>query len=153
KLFAEDGNDILWGGGGSDQYAGGAGRDILYFEGDHARDVAWGGTGRDEFVFQPGFGVDRIKDFLAVGPTSDKIDLSAFKSVTFASLHILQVGKNVEITAAGMGANKIVLEIVNAGAVTRDDFILSASATKPAKSAASGVALASDAHNGGLIGT
>jgi Ca2+-binding RTX toxin-like protein len=79
-------------------------------------------------VFERGFGIDTIKDFLAVGPNSDKIDLSAFKSVSFASLHIVQLGKNVEISGSGLGVgNKIILEVVNAGAVTRDDFILSRS--------------------------
>ncbi|HMN84564.1 MAG TPA: calcium-binding protein, partial [Bauldia sp.] len=120
KLFGEDGNDTLRGGAGSDQYAAGPGNDVLYFEGDNTRDVAWGGTGRDRFVFQGKFGRDVIKDFLAVGPQSDKIDLRAYDT-SYAKLHIAQVGSDVHITGLGPG-KVIILEVVNAGAVTRDDF-------------------------------
>jgi VCBS repeat-containing protein len=122
QLFGEDDNDILWGGTGADQYAGGAGNDTLYFEGDGTSDTAWGGTESDTFVFQGGFGVDTIKDFIAVGTTlKDKIDLSSI-AYTFSSLTIVQVGKNVEITGVGTG-NKIVLEVVSVTAITADDFI------------------------------
>jgi VCBS repeat-containing protein len=129
KIYGEDGSDVLWGGAGADQYAGGAGTDTLYFEGDATGDTAWGGADRDVFVFQPGFGVDLIKDFLAVGTAGDKLDLTAF-AVSYATLTIVQVARNVEITGAGLGAgNKIILENVNRGAIGADDFIFAINGT------------------------
>ena len=121
ELYGEDGNDILWGGKGSDQYAAGAGNDTLYFEADGESDTAWGGDERDTFVFQGKFGVDRIKDFLATGSESDKIDLRDF-SVSFKDLKLVQAGSNTEISGFG-GGRKIILEVVNAGALTAADFI------------------------------
>jgi Ca2+-binding RTX toxin-like protein len=151
QLFGEDGNDVLWGGIGADQYAGGAGNDTLYFEADGASDIAWGGAGSDTFVFMAGvFGTDTIKDFVAVGgaDVKDKIDLSAFGGVTFANLNIVQVGDNVEITSAGFGAgNKIVLEILNAGAVTADDFIFAGGGGSP------GSTINGNSNNNNLTGT
>ena len=120
---AKTGTMLSRGAKGFDQYAGGGGQDVLYFEGDGASDSAWGGTERDTFVFQAGFGTDRIKDFLATGTTSDKIDLSAF-SVAFKDLNIVQAGQNTEISGFG-GGNRIILEVVNAGAITSADFIFS----------------------------
>ncbi|HMN87063.1 MAG TPA: hypothetical protein PKA74_13870, partial [Bauldia sp.] len=87
ELYGEDGNDLLRGGKGSDQYAGGSGNDTLHFEGDGESDKAWGGDDRDTFVFEGKFGKDTIKDFLATGKRSDKIDLSAF-SVSFKDIKL-----------------------------------------------------------------
>ncbi len=123
ELYGEDGNDVLWGGKGSDQYAGGGGHDVLHFDSDGASDTAWGGAESDTFVFHAGFGIDRIKDLLATGTDSDKIDLSDF-SVSFKDLKIAQVGQNTEISGFG-GGNKIILEVVNAGAITSVDFVFS----------------------------
>ncbi|MCB1489493.1 MAG: hypothetical protein KDJ88_18795, partial [Bauldia sp.] len=132
ELYGEDGNDSLWGGTGSDQYAGGKGKDILYFEGDGASDTAWGGDDSDRFVFFKGFGIDTIKDFLATGGGSDKIDLSNFKGLTFSDLKISQVGDNTEIGGLGKG-NGIILEVVNAGAITKDDFIFATTTVRGSK--------------------
>ncbi|WP_421726158.1 beta strand repeat-containing protein [Bauldia sp.] len=129
KLFGEDGKDILRGGEGNDQYAGGSGKDTLYFDGDKDKDKAWGGDNRDTFVFEGKFGTDTIKDFLAVGSQSDKIDLTDFRSVSFGDLKIVQNGNNTEITGLGSG-RKIVLEVVNAGSLTADDFIFAPKAIK-----------------------
>ena len=107
---------------GSDQYAAGAGNDTLYFEGDRESDTAWGGDERDTFVFKGKFGVDTIKDFLATGSESDRIDLRDF-SVSFKDLKLVQSGSNTEITGLG-GGKKIILEVVNAGALTAADFII-----------------------------
>ncbi|HET7716580.1 MAG TPA: hypothetical protein VFK86_13230, partial [Bauldia sp.] len=122
EIYGEDGNDNLWGGVGADQYAGGSGQDTLHFEGDRENDTAWGGTERDTFIFEKGFGVDTLKDFLATGSESDRIDLSAF-AVAYKDLKIDQAGKNVEIS--GLGGGKIILEVVNAGALTAADFVFS----------------------------
>jgi Ca2+-binding RTX toxin-like protein len=121
QLFGEDGNDTLWGGAGADQYAGYKGNDTLYFEGDGVSDAAWGGQNRDTFIFQAGFGVDSLKDFIAVGSESDKLNVSAIVS-SFSVLTISQVGNNTEIIGLGAG-NKIILEYVLASSVGADDFV------------------------------
>ncbi|SDB13881.1 calcium-binding protein [Bauldia litoralis] len=129
ELYGEDGRDELFGGAGSDQYAGGDGRDTLHFEGDGAKDKAWGGDARDVFVFEKGFGKDTIKDFLATGSKSDKIDLTAFNGVSFGDLKIKQSGNDTTIGGLGPG-NKIILDVVNSGALTKDDFIFAAAAIR-----------------------
>jgi hypothetical protein len=70
RLFGGAGGDRLEGGGGRDCLLGGAHRDVL--KGDAGRDrlvggrgddVLYGGAGADVFVFAPGDGTDRIRDF------------------------------------------------------------------------------------------
>ena len=51
-LEGRAGNDTLFGGNGNDTISGGAGEDILY-----------GGKGQDTFVFNLGFGFDKIMDY------------------------------------------------------------------------------------------
>jgi VCBS repeat-containing protein len=131
QIYGDNGNDILRGGTGRDQYAGGAGNDTLHLEGDGESDAAWGGADSDTFVFLPSFGVDTIKDFLAVGTAGDKIDLRAFTGLTFSNLTIRQVGNNVEITSAAFGTSKIILEVVNAGTLGADDFIFGTPSGSP----------------------
>ena len=52
KLYGDSGNDSLNGGAGNDSLWGGAGNDTLY-----------GGDGADTFIYKPGEGTDRIKDY------------------------------------------------------------------------------------------
>lgn len=56
-----DGADRLYGGAGRDRIFGGAGVDLIV--GGRGNDWLSGGTGQDSFVFDTGFGKDRIKDF------------------------------------------------------------------------------------------
>lgn len=77
-LQGEDGNDFLFGENGLDRLDGGNGNDVLT-----------GGYGggqmdnlRDTFVFAPGGGYDRIKDF---EDGIDQIDLTAFGFTDFAA--------------------------------------------------------------------
>jgi Ca2+-binding RTX toxin-like protein len=124
QLYGEEGDDVLIGGTGSDQYAGGAGSDLLIFDKDRASDTAWGGAARDIFRFEKGFGKDYIKDFLATGSSSDKIDLSAFSGLKFGKLKIKQKGADVQIKSKKFAnGDKITLEVVNAGALNKKDFI------------------------------
>ncbi len=69
-VAGQNGRDALRGGAGNDTINGGAGRDFLY--GDDGQDVLqggggtdrlWGGAGADTFVFESGFGTDRIFGF------------------------------------------------------------------------------------------
>jgi Ca2+-binding RTX toxin-like protein len=52
RIFGGAGADSLWGGSGADRLSGGGGDDRLT-----------GGAGADFFMFDPGFGKDRIADF------------------------------------------------------------------------------------------
>lgn len=52
RLYGGDGDDVLDGGKGNDRLIGGAGDDLLK-----------GAAGRDVFIFEDGFGADRISDF------------------------------------------------------------------------------------------
>lgn len=55
------GRDSLFGGAGNDRLSGGKGRDVL--EGGKGNDWLTGGAGADTFIFERGFGRDRITDF------------------------------------------------------------------------------------------
>jgi Ca2+-binding RTX toxin-like protein len=122
QVYGEDQNDILRGGTGVDTYSAGAGFDTVYFDGgDGAPDVAWGGTQTDNFVFQPGFGIVTIKDYLGLGTNGDRLDVRLVAG-SFAALTIAQVGNNVRITGVGAG-NQIILENVNAAVIGAEDFV------------------------------
>jgi Ca2+-binding RTX toxin-like protein len=60
-LQGREDSDILLGGADGDHLDGGDGDDVLV--GGSGDDVLIGGRGKDVFVFQPGFGHDRILDF------------------------------------------------------------------------------------------
>ena len=64
------GQDTVYGGLGDDTIEGGAGNDVFYGGGGADRiigrlgnDTLTGGAAADDFVFNPGFGADRITDF------------------------------------------------------------------------------------------
>ncbi|WP_068118951.1 calcium-binding protein [Tropicimonas marinistellae] len=82
------GADELRGGGGDDKIIGGAGKDILV-----------GGDGADVFFFQPGSGVDTIRDF---GVAMDRIDLSALDVASFDDVSTKDVAAGVRLTADGV---------------------------------------------------
>ncbi len=85
-MRGEGGSDRLWGGAHHDVLYGGAGRDRLV--GGGGDDVLWGGAGADTFVFAPGCGTDRVRDFdagagdvldlRALGLSPGDLELSAF---------------------------------------------------------------------------
>ena len=66
-------NDLLFGGWGEDRLVGGWGADTL--DGARGADSLHGGRGADIFVFGPGDGADRIRDF---EDGIDKVDLTGF---------------------------------------------------------------------------
>ncbi len=81
-LLGGSGNDALKGRDGNDQLAGQSGRDDIYggtgddlIVGGAGNDWMWGDQGADTFVFGPGSGSDKIKDFEA---GIDHIDLQAY---------------------------------------------------------------------------
>lgn len=63
-LIGGRGRDMLFGGAGSDRLTGGAHQDTL--EGGAGQDVLIGSLGIDTFVFNDGFGNDRVMEFNAV---------------------------------------------------------------------------------------
>lgn len=113
QLFGNAENNILRGGTGRDTLTGGRGDDTLT-----------GGTGSDTFVFVRLDGQDRITDFVAAGPGSDKIDLSGHSQITsFADLqanHLSAVGNGVLITS---GSHSIRLVNVQLADLNATDFI------------------------------
>ena len=76
RVEGNEGNDRVNGEGGDDDIYGGAGDDTLL--GREGTDTLFGGAGDDVFIFEPGEGVDVIRDFKAGAGSEDVIDLSAF---------------------------------------------------------------------------
>ncbi|NNU43269.1 M10 family metallopeptidase C-terminal domain-containing protein [Ramlibacter montanisoli] len=128
------GNDTLLGGAGNDALNGGDGVDVI--NGGSNNDMLTGGLANDTFVFQAGFGIDRIIDFdanVAAGG-QDLMDISALgitaanfaASVAIAVVNIDGVGPLD--TLVTIGTNSIgVLGVNGAGAnaIGQSDFILS----------------------------
>lgn len=128
-LSAEGGNDTLNGGDGDDSLDGGAGNDLLF--GTTGADTLNGGAGDDRlfagvdtdvdiFVFEDGFGIDRIFEF-DIG--EDVIDLSAVTGITdFTDLglnHMTQTGDHTRITD---GSDIIIVLDTVAASLTAGDF-------------------------------
>lgn len=66
------GDDKLWLGDGNDIADGGKGKDVIW--GGLGDDVMSGGSGADRFVFEDGFGADRITDFVT-GEDTKKLEI------------------------------------------------------------------------------
>jgi Ca2+-binding RTX toxin-like protein len=111
------GVDTLRGLDGNDRLAGGAGNDVLT-----------GGTGTDIFVFQSGFGADRITDFDAlVQGGQDLLDISGYAGINagnFASqVQITSLGAGAS-TLVSIGLDSITLTGINSGQVDMSDFLM-----------------------------
>lgn len=135
-----NGNDAAQGGSGDDKVQGGAGDDTVegrsgndYLRGNDGDDTLIGGSGddtlkgdagQDIFVFEDGFGADRIVDFDAADP-GEKIDLSGVTEITdFTDLtgaHMTQSGSHV-IIDDGLG-NTIRVNNTVLSDLTADDFL------------------------------
>jgi Ca2+-binding RTX toxin-like protein len=121
-LYGQGGNDILYGQGGNDRLIGNGGNDRLYGQGGNDR--LYGGAGGDTFVFQNGFGQDKIEDF-NISRSGERISLGAVSKITsFTDLtnnHLSQSGSNA-IIDDGQG-NTITLLGVNMGDLAANDFL------------------------------
>ena len=128
-LNGSGGTDTLNGGSGDDSLLGGSADDVLF--GLDGADTLNGGTGDDRllggtdadvdvFVFEDGFGIDRIVDF---DPGEDIIDLSGVSEITdFTDLdlnHLSQTGAHTRITD---GPDVIILIDTIASTLTAGDF-------------------------------
>ncbi|RXF67097.1 calcium-binding protein [Hansschlegelia zhihuaiae] len=110
-------DDTIDGGAGADHLVGGAGNDSLI-----------GGAAADVFVFRPGGGSDRVKDFES---GEDRIDVSAFhyNQADDVLADAKQVGKDVVITLTDQlegetGKNVVRLLDVKLIELQETDFIL-----------------------------
>ena len=110
RLLGQAGNDILRGGSGNDTVDGGTGNDVLIGEG-----------GADRFVFAPGGGTDRIRDF---EDGADRIHLAAFgfASVQEARAHATEQQGNVVFDFDGDGT--LIVENVTKAQLTAADLII-----------------------------
>jgi subtilisin-like proprotein convertase family protein len=81
-LRASEGNDSITGGAAADRLDGGAGNDTL--TGNGGNDELAGGSGADVFVFETGFGRDRIIDF------TDNVDTLSFATAFAQGLGVAQ---------------------------------------------------------------
>jgi hypothetical protein len=119
--------DTLIGDGGDNRFKGGAGNDLL--DGGGGDDWLKGGCGEDSFVFAPGFGQDRIRDFDA-NPAGgqDVLDLSAFDILAAdfeRRVMIADVGSDTLLTIDGDLHQTILLfGISNPKVITEKDFLL-----------------------------
>ncbi|PLX38123.1 MAG: hypothetical protein C0606_07780 [Hyphomicrobiales bacterium] len=135
RLFAGDGNDvvkggngndIIWGGNGRDKLFGGAGSDTLkggaandVLRGDTGNDILFGQAGNDRFIFDDGFGKDKIVGFK---PGQDVIDLRPYSGLTkFSDLTIVERNGNAVID---LGTDEITLGGVSKAALDADDFLI-----------------------------
>jgi Ca2+-binding RTX toxin-like protein len=127
KLDGDGGDDKIYGGDGKDHLDGGQGADLL--EGGADNDDMTGGAGTDTFVFAPGFGNDRIRDFDA-NPAGgqDFLDISAFgiSAADFAArVDVRDVGANTLVVIDGYSDQTIwLIGIGNVASVTQADFLL-----------------------------
>ncbi|NEQ87194.1 MAG: calcium-binding protein, partial [Moorea sp. SIO2I5] len=87
SLFGQNGDDQIWGDAGDDLLRGGLGNDTLF--GDNGSS----GDGSDTFILAAGEGTDRIGDF-QVG--EDFIGLA--DGLTFGQLSVTQEGNNAVIS-------------------------------------------------------
>ncbi len=95
-LQGGSGNDVLRGNKGDDRLDGGEGNDRVVdaqgnstLIGGTGNDFLKGGAGNDTFVFEAGFGDDRIRDF---GNGADVIDLTDFGLTDINDLTLVQQG-------------------------------------------------------------
>ncbi|WP_460894949.1 calcium-binding protein, partial [Ramlibacter monticola] len=124
--------NVITGGAGNDTLSGGAGNDTI--KGGDGNDFLDGGVGNDMFVFQAGFGTDRITGFDAnVTGGQDLMDLSALGvtaatfggSVSISVQDIDGVGALDTLISVGGGAIEVLgVNGVGANAITQTDFIL-----------------------------
>jgi serralysin len=115
------GADILTGNALSNKLAGGAGADTII--GGRGNDTCVGGTGGDTFVFDLGFGKDKVTDFAGgAGTGHDMIefDLSLFANFASMLTHASEAGGNVVI--AFDAANTLTLQSTSLSHLVADDF-------------------------------
>lgn len=101
-LFGKGGVDQLLGGAGNDTISGGGGNDAI--NGGKGNDALSGGSGTDSFIFQSGFGNDKIIDFSAGPGPGDFLNLSSLGLVlTDLTISSAAGGTATKITVTASG--------------------------------------------------
>ncbi len=113
-LTGDDGANVIRGGAGNDLVKGGSGADTI--TGGTGNDLLFGQAGVDSFIFESGWGDDKIYDFKV---NSEKMDMSAL-NIGFSNLSITSSGSN---TVISYGSDSITLIGVSSSSVDSGDFI------------------------------
>lgn len=133
-LSGGSGRDLLLGGAGEDRLTGGKKRDILFggadddilvgnqgndrLSGEKGDDNLTGGGGFDQFVFDDGWGKDKITDF---DVDQDTLNFKAVQGVSdVADLTITTNVQGIRITD---GSDVVILQGLSAGDITDLEFI------------------------------
>ncbi|PLX39333.1 MAG: hypothetical protein C0606_02060 [Hyphomicrobiales bacterium] len=127
KLFGFNGNDVLFGGSGADWMAGGGHNDVLKggagndtLRGDTGNDRLFGEGGADMFVFDDGFGRDRIMDFR---DGVDTINLRPYAGLRkFSDLTIRE--NKAGDAVVDLGSDEITLVGVDKADLDASDFLI-----------------------------
>lgn len=121
-LQGGDDNDALLGGAGYDVLLGGAGDDTL--DGGALNDIIFGGAGDDVVRFNPGGGVDTLRDFTAGAATADTIFLVGFGASfdSFAEILAAASDDGADTTIDLGGGDLLILENVLAADLDASDF-------------------------------
>ena len=122
RVEGNAGNDRVNGEGGDDDVYGGPGNDTLL--GRAGTDTLFGGAGDDVFIFEPGEGVDVIRDFKTGAGSEDVIDLSAFGADFDSFAEVFAVARqNGPNTAIDFGGGDLIsLWNTNVSSLDADDF-------------------------------
>ena len=122
RVEGNAGNDRVNGEGGDDDVYGGPGNDTLL--GRAGTDTLFGGAGDDVFIFEPGEGVDVIRDFKTGAGSEDVIDLSAFGADFDSFAEVFAVARqNGPNTAIDFGDGDLIsLWNTNVSSLDADDF-------------------------------
>ena len=128
RLFGGDGDDLLDGGSHDDDLFGGSGNDVLKgrggadrIDGGTGNDILRGGAGADTFVFAPGDGHDRIKDWQ---DNADLLDLTAFGFSDFAQVVQAMHHQKTALKLAFSDQNIIILEHFDPTQFDAQDVVL-----------------------------
>jgi Ca2+-binding RTX toxin-like protein len=123
KLTGDAGANRLTGGAGDDVMNGMAGIDYLY--GGGGNDVMTGGTEADVFVFNAGFGNDRITDFAAGVGRTDRIWIQGLGITSQTSVEWSAADSAAGAVLTIVGHGSITLTGVTLAQLHADDFIFS----------------------------
>jgi Ca2+-binding RTX toxin-like protein len=119
RLSGGTGSDTLDGGTGNDRLSGGTGSDTL--DGGAGDDVLIGGPHADRFVFAPGDGTGRIKDF---EDNFDKLDLTGFGFATVAEARSFAANVGGDVVFDFAGGEQLIVENITKLQLTSFDILI-----------------------------
>lgn len=128
-VLGGNGNDVLTGDEAANDLSGGSGDDTL--QGGAGNDTLTGGGGDDRFTFAIGDGADRILGFQAGNQTEDRLDVSALGFTRFGDVLAIAANGAEGVVLAFGGGTSVLLEGIQAGDLSADDFVLAPDTTIP----------------------